>query len=109
MVFLVDQKFKELDGRLGLGGCLEGVKHATAIRCEALGVFRILILKVVFNFGGEVDADVGLIGWDTLVVVIGGCCSEGGRELVNIEGGDLGETRGILLAALRKEIHFCLL
>lgn len=66
----------------------------------------LLSVEVVFDFLGDIDANVGVLARHVLAVVVGGSGTKGCGELVHEEGGHLREVRGVLLAALREEIHF---
>ena len=61
MVFLIDKQLEEHDSGLCLCGLLEGVEHLGGVSREAFGVLSTLLLEVIFDFGGEIDADVALI------------------------------------------------
>ena len=98
-LLVLQQKLKEAGSGLWLRSLLEALQYALLEATEAFGVFLpVLVLEGVRDGGGHIDADVLPLTRTALSVSVFGCGTEGGGELVDEEGGDLGELGQVALA-----------
>jgi len=74
-----------------------------------LGVLLASLSEVVINRCCHINANVGILRRDFLGVGVGSGGTEGCRELVDKECGDLGERRDVTLSLVGLEVHFCLI
>ena len=105
---LLEKQLQEEERRVSLALQLETLENAFLEVGELFGVLG-LLFEVVGHLRGQVDADVAFLTRDLLGVEIRGDTAEGRGELVDKEGGDLGEAGSVALSVLRKEIHFLVL
>ena len=78
----------------------------TLVFVEALGVLA--ILELVFYRRGDINTDKSLLTRDTLLVGVDGMSTQSKGELLDVEGGQLGESGLVFFVTLCEKVHICL-